>query len=149
MVGDIELVAVPRLQVNLFGEPQPDEPTELDAFLLARGVQFTKNGAKYKQFKYQAFAVDLFLQPDAATWGMNYTIRTGSADFTKWLVTKRSAGGAMPEGVRCSDARLWHGGQALDTPEEEDVFLALGLDFVPPPERQNGRWNGSTSDTFV
>ena len=135
LVGDIELVVIPKLPVNLFGEPLLDTPTELDDFLETHAVNFVKNGRKYKQFSYGQFSVDLFLQPDPATWGMNYTIRTGSADFTRWLVTKRSQGGAMPSGMRCSEARLWRDGVKLDTPEEEDVFDAIGLDFIPPPER--------------
>lgn len=135
LVGDIEIVALPRRQRNLFGEPV-NSPTELDVFLAEKGVAFLKNGDKYKSFGYGRHKVDLFLPASAAHWGCVFTIRTGSAEFSQWLVTEpcRKRGGMFRDG------RLWVAGRLVDTPEEADVFTALGVPWVPPEERDDGRW---------
>lgn len=131
-VGDIEIVAVPRPRVDLLGQPIKGA-TPLDSFLAEKGVAFTKNGDRYKQFQYGRHTVDLFL-PTLATWGSIFTIRTGSADFTHWLVSAQPRG-AAPWGVTFSDGRLWAHGRRLATPEEADVFHALGLAYIEPPLR--------------
>lgn len=137
LVGDIELVAIPRRPRDLLGEPIPG-PTALDRFLDERAVQFTKRGEKYQQFAYGSYTVDLFLAtPD--TWGSIFTIRTGSADFSHWLVTHEPRG-ACPWPVRFGGegaypGRLTHNGRLLATPEERDVFAALGLAYIDPAER--------------
>ena len=134
MVGDIEIVAIPRRRVDLFNEPLPG-PTILDAFLDSRAVAFAKRGERYQQFRYGAqTTVDLFL-PTAATWGSVFTIRTGSWEFSRWLVTSQAAGGAAPDGLIFRDGRLLANGRLLLTPEETDVFAALGLAYIPPVER--------------
>jgi DNA polymerase (family 10) len=133
-VGDIELVAVPYRNTDLFGVVYENRPTSLDRFLDSHSITFTKRGAKYQQFQYGSVKVDLFL-PFAETWGSVFTIRTGSAEFTHWLVTAQSAGGAKPDEVSFNGGRLYAGGRLLLTPEEEDVFAAVGLAWVPPQER--------------
>lgn len=137
MIGDIEIVAVPIRRLDLFGQ-ETDGPTALDEFLDGRNVRFTKRGAKYQQFAYGHYTVDLFLA-SRATWGSVFTIRTGSADFSKWLVTHEPQG-ACPWQVSFGNAeatpgRLTHNGRLLATTEEEDVFAALGLAYIPPEER--------------
>ena len=137
-VGDIELVAIPIARTDLFGAPVKG-PTALDAFLAEKSVALTKNGDRYKQFAYgkgggRPHVVDLFL-PTPATWGSIFTIRTGSWEFSRWLVTSQAAGGACPEGVAFTDGRLYAHGRRLATPEEADVFTALGLAYIEPPLR--------------
>jgi DNA polymerase/3'-5' exonuclease PolX len=146
LVGDIELVAIPKLTKNLFGEEV--YPSQIDLLLAAWGVQLTLNGQKMKQFilettRRERYQVDLFLQPDPATWGVNFMIRTGSADFTKWMVTKQEYRGACPNGLAISGARVHLCDTPLlfmDTPEEEDVFRLWNMDFIPPEEREEARW---------
>lgn len=132
-VGDLEIVAIPKTEpiTDLFGT-EVGRASLVDDVLVNR--VFTKNGEKYKQFAYQDMTVDLFLATPE-TWGVIYTIRTGPWEYAKWLVTSRYAGGAMPGTMRCQDGRLWQSGAVLDTPEEADVFKALGLEFVPPERR--------------
>ena len=93
-VGDIEIVAVPTRPVDLLGDPLSG-PTPLDNFLAQR-VTFSKRGERYQQFQYGRHKIDLFLT-DADTWGSIYTIRTGSWEFSRWLVTSQSARGAAPQ----------------------------------------------------
>lgn len=136
-VGDIELVAIPRRPRDLLGQPLPG-PTALDAFLDERAVTFTKRGEKYQQFAYGSYTVDLFLATPA-TWGSIFTIRTGSADFTRWLVTPQPHG-ARPWAVlfgnnKANPGRLTHNGRLLATPEEIDIFNALGLAYIDPLDR--------------
>lgn len=137
MVGDIELVAIPIRPTNLLGEAL-DGPTQLDRYLDSRAIQFVKRGPKYQQFQYGPYLVDLFLATPA-TWGSVFTIRTGSADFSKWLVTYEPRG-ACPWQVSFGNAnanpgRLTHNGRLLSTPEESDVFNALGLAYIDPTHR--------------
>lgn len=136
LIGDIEIVALPIRQRNLFGEPVAG-PTLLDAFLLGRDVAFLKNGDKYKSFGYGQHKVDLFLPASAAHWGCVFTIRTGSAEFSQWLVTEP----CRKKAARFQEGRLWVAGRLVDTPEEADVFEALDVPWIPPEERDDGRWH--------
>lgn len=142
-VGDVEVVAIPTAGRDLFGDPSG---SELDARLerLAReGVLSpVKGGAHFKQFLVPdaGCKLDLFLC-NPATWGMVFTVRTGSASFSHRLVTpcdrytSDGGRGLMPAHLRARDARLWCGDTPLETPEEEDVFRTLGILWVPPERR--------------
>ena len=136
MVGDIEIVAIPRRPKNIFGEPLYVLPTLLDEFLAGK-VVFAKDGPRYKQFPYSKYTVDLFL-PTADTWGSVFTIRTGSADFTHWLVSQQPRG-AAPFGVHFDGGRLYAHGRLLTTTEEADVFAAVGLAYIDPADRHGPR----------
>lgn len=109
MVGDIEIVAVPKLERDLFGVPT--SISEVDHLLASWPVQLLKNGPKYKQFSFvgsagNTYTVDLFLQPEPATWGVNFLARTGSADFSHKMVTPKWQGGLMPNGYKVEGARV-------------------------------------------
>lgn len=137
-VGDIELVAVPVLHYDLLGEPTGR--SQVDDLLATWPVRIIKNGKRYKQFVLTTSAgneyqVDLFLQPDPATWGVNFLIRTGGAEFSKRMVTPTRLGGLMPDRYRVHEARVWDGAATLDTPEERDVFAVWGMEYVPPEKR--------------
>jgi len=140
-VGDIEIVVVPRLipERDLFKNITRYHNV-LDEVLRGMGVRLIKDGLKYKQFPFGELMCDLFIQPDPATWGVNFTLRTGSRDFSRWLVTPVQLGGAMPAGMYCRDARIWRGLEALETPEEVDVFQVLGLAWIGPEQRARGFW---------
>ena len=147
LVGDIEIVAIPRFrQRSMFGVAS--ERSMVDDFLdewQARvgfgHFRMGPNGAKMKRFWVtsiggEAYQVDLFLQPDPATWGVNLMIRTGSARYSQLMVTPKSKGGYMPDDYQVNGARVWdRNHQALETPEEEDVFRLWGMDWVDPRER--------------
>lgn len=138
LVGDIEIVAIPRLDADLFGAPLLTG--DVDRLLAAWPVEMVKNGPRYKQFSFastagQRYTVDLFLQPDPATWGVNLLIRTGSAVFSQKMVTPKWSGGYKPDGLEVREARVWQGNEMLDTSEEEKVFALWGMDFVEPAAR--------------
>ena len=138
-IGDIEIVAIPRLRsAGLFDDTQESMLDE--AVLTCGATRFSKSGARFRQFEFGGMNVDLFIQPDPATWGMNFMIRTGSADFSHWMVTDRHHGGALPSYLRVKGARIWYGDKMLDTPEETDVFRLVGPAWIPPTEREFGLW---------
>ncbi len=71
-------------------------------------------------------------------WGALYTIRTGSREFSKRLVThwtQLSGGGHVQEGRLTLPATL--GGGPISTPREEDVFRACRLSWLDPQARQD------------
>lgn len=137
LIGDIEVLAIPRLASDLFGQPAQGMPTAVDALLARHDVALSLDGPRLKQFNYGGFKVDLFLQPDPATWGVNMLIRTGSAAFSQWFVTPAWRGGGLPDGFGITGARLHYYDQIVDTPEERDVFRAVGLAYIEP-RRRNG-----------
>lgn len=154
-IGDIELVAVPR-----YGEASRDlfhEVIEPGVNLLdlacdrlfvegALGKRYDKNGrprwgSGLKWATYRDVALDLFPVISPAQWGVDFLIRTGSAEFSKRLVTPIEKGGWCPKGLYFKDGQLWRIGyqgpaEPLDTPSEMDVFLAVGRGFIPPEERE-------------
>ena len=133
-VGDIELVAMPKLvEVGLWGDLGLDIQFFSKA-MAGQSIVAKKNGQFYKQFEFEGTPVDLFIATPEK-WGCVYLIRTGSADFVHRMVTPRRHGGWCPSNFRFQDGRLWEGQDLLDTPEEEDVFLALGRKFVEPSLR--------------
>jgi len=160
--GDIEIVCIPRPVRPRLGHP------EITNQLAARLAdlchldricpRLDKNGRRAWGTKFlraqwgsqnnpktmgRVYALDLFITTPAC-WGVIFTLRTGSVEFSRRLVTPQEYGGAMPTLMFCRDGRLWklpHAeackdqAAALDTPEERDVFAALGLPWIAPRDR--------------
>jgi DNA polymerase/3'-5' exonuclease PolX len=153
-VGDVELVAVPRYGsrqvqgVGLFDGPHTeriDYLAETVDLLLAAGVLAPhptdpKRGERYSKLlePRSGLQVDLFTaRPE--TFGLILLMRTGPAAYSQRLVTQ-----AKRRGHHVADGELHKGGLGRDdhgpcvrvpTPEEADVYRALGLPFVEPGER--------------
>ena len=77
--------------------------------------------------------VDLFLAcPE--TWGLDCVIRTGAAEFSAAVLTrwKATSGGGESRGCR-----LWRPGEdePIETPQEAEVFEAIGCRWVEPQDR--------------
>lgn len=149
---DIEIVVVPR---------RTDEMQELDLFgnggdvivcdhlhnqlqkLYADGLGIwvldpvlRRNGPKYKRLMHFTTGVcaDLFIVTDS-TWGAQFVIRTGPADFSKALVTR-----ALSRGMKQADGNLWRTHRdgtrtVIETRTEYEYFAALGLPYLEPSER--------------
>lgn len=145
-VGDIEIVLVPRRikQTTLSGIPLLDVTQEYD--LLEELLQQLRDdgvikrgrwwGPRHKELFFLDAPFDLYIVRPPAQWGVILTIRTGPAEFSRRLVTLQAHGGLMPAGFKFKDGALWREGQVVATPEEEDVFRALGLKWIEPRERQ-------------
>lgn len=150
--GDIELLAIPKTSAelvrDLFGDPIEKRLTSLLehqlAALLANGDiekrQPIRWGERYKAFLFDGFPVDLFICRPPAQWGVLSIIRTGSNEFCKRLVTPVEKGGLCPRGLMFQGGALWRlekgGAVMVETPEETDVFAALGLRYVEPSVRE-------------
>lgn len=138
-VGDIELVGIPLFGMNLFGDPSENLLLPILANLCDRGLlSLVKGGKKYRQYImpwHGDCKLDLFLC-SLKTWGAIFTIRTGPAEFSKRLVTQRQHGGLMPSHLHEKHGRLWNDTKALETPEEQDFFAALGIDWIEPWDRK-------------
>lgn len=156
-VGDIEIVCWPRPAQagrDLFGEAVPSDPLDhalnghIDRLREAKVLSLrpdpngrTANGSRHKRLLFhsrshqQPFALDLFCVLVPAQFGVIYTIRTGSAEFSHKLVTPRLLGGWLPTGYRVHDGAIWQGETMVPTPEESDVFALLGAPRLAPERR--------------
>ncbi len=187
-VGDIELVALPKIeehavtgqQAGLFTDPRteqvsmlwlavndlvaegriiPLKPSRiLSAFEAEKAegetVELTIGRYAERDARWEAkrlagsryfklwivkarIQLDLFMPASADTWGSVATIRTGSAAFSKALVSRWKN---SREGRRFRDGIVYdHMGAVIPTPEEPDVFHATGFAWVDPPRRHG--WN--------
>lgn len=140
-VGDIELVIKPAFDgaVNLLDE-RVSARLRANTFALrqkSNGAQLA-NGPRYKALRYRDIAVDLFIVLPDRHFGPTLVIRTGPGDSNMVLVTqagRRAASGdygVLPPGMRFESGALWNGDEQLHTPEEEHVFAACGLPWIPP-----------------
>lgn len=137
-IGDVEIVAIPNYVVsrNLFGEVS-QRVSLLDIAIESREVlpyPMVRGGEFMKCFTMRDCQLDLFLTTPEK-WGVIFMIRTGSAEFTHWIMTPKRYGGGMPAYLKISGGRVWQGDKVLETPEEADVFEALGMDWIEPKDR--------------
>jgi len=139
-VKDIEIVAVPMFQTDMFGGNLLDH--SLDAFDWKQMGELTLNGHKQKKILLGSdIALDLFIVTPPAQWGVQYVIRTGPKDFSTWMVTKKINGGALPDSYFVKDGAVWDGsdGSKFNLPEEKDFFRLCGLNWTEPALRE-ARW---------
>jgi DNA polymerase/3'-5' exonuclease PolX len=130
-IGDIEIVAIPRKKYDLFGSETGDHA--LNSVDWTAFGKLIKNGSKYKQIELtEGINLDLFIVTPPAQWGVQFMIRTGSADFSHRLVTSRRFGGLMPSNYKVKDGAIWSSNHVIETPEEEDVFNLIGVPFIEP-----------------
>lgn len=112
-------------------------------------------GTRAKRLRYRGVALDLFSASE--NWGVILLLGTGPAAFNRRLVLRESQGGWLPRGFFFRDGHLWrlpppgdarlHDGEpvaspqavVVPTPDEQDVFGALGMAWVPPERRGEQR----------
>ena len=142
-INDIEIVAIPKStvrqpDVDIFGEPMGKAVTVRDpGFIMVVDsianplVKGKPSDGRYLQFfTREGVKVDLFLcNPD--TWGYIYTIRTGSADFTRALAARW-----VQLGYKGVEGQLTRFGKPVPTPEEADLFALLHMAVPPPHQRE-------------
>jgi DNA polymerase/3'-5' exonuclease PolX len=149
-VDDIEICAAPKMitQRDLFGaEAAVQSQLETPLSQLMTQAAYVKNGPRYKQIRLpEGINLDLFIVLPPAQWGVIVAIRTGPAEFSKWCVTPRMHGGAMPMGWRCDEGQITNGIEVLPMPEETDFLKFLGLGAVEPSQRAARWWLYGKSD---
>lgn len=144
VVKDIELLCYPTPGVSMFMEPTYERTPLYDLVrdLLADGTfawgEDKKDGPRYKKLFFPAgnIYLDLFICFPPAQWGYQMAVRTGPWQYSKWLVTQRRYGGALPSYLKVEDAGLYNGRKLIPTPTEESFFQALGL-LTPAPHERN------------
>ena len=96
-----------------------------------------------------------YLVTPPAQFGVDLMIRTGPGsttdNFSQWIVTPRSKGGALPDGYRVKHAAVWSVDQLnekgepkptelpLQMPTEHSFFKFLGMDWINPRDR-HAKW---------
>lgn len=143
-VKDIEILVEPtvdQIPADLFGEATAEfVPLYgwLDGVLTPRLDVHGRRawGPRYRRALFLGYPLDLFIVRDPDEWGLLAAIRTGPAAFSRKLVTSRSRGGFLPPGWRVQERKLRRpGGAVVPTPEEADVFAALGIPWQEPEAR--------------
>jgi DNA polymerase/3'-5' exonuclease PolX len=136
---------------NMLGHLYADGAWCLEERTRKNGSTYLTDGPNYKRLIHipSGICCDLFIVTDPRKWGMIYTIRTGSGVFSKDLMTwalkhhwfvqhgllhlHRAITNEFDEVQECPDGQTCP--LIADTPEEEDVFEALGLPWIEPPHR--------------
>jgi DNA polymerase/3'-5' exonuclease PolX len=139
VIGDIELVAIPLFARSLF--PDVNGQSLLDIQLgnlveQGRLIPGDKNGQNYKNFYIPAvddLKLDLFIT-SPEYWPVIFAIRTGSAEFSRRLVTPRNKGGFLPSHLRVKGGSVWDGDKQVELITEAD-FLELCGGWVEPEKR--------------
>lgn len=166
-VNDIEILAIPDLTPlplprAEIGKPMPIiHKTKVDEIVYCMKKKseggnepwtLEKSGDKYKRFyvRDHKISVDLFLVTPPAQWGVQSVIRTGPSDFSHWMVTRESQGGALPDAYivegGCVGQRVVgsKGGFArmgeFSMPEEVDFFKLCGMEWIEP-RRRMAEWS--------
>jgi DNA polymerase/3'-5' exonuclease PolX len=146
LVGDVEIVAVPKLEAsrNLLFERLEQVRYQLWEGVDKNGKRFVRSGQRYRKYALPSpgsqhlLPCDLFLT-NARAWGYILTLRTGPAEWGRALVTPRSQGGLKRADIILEGGMVYRDTPALreplDTPEEADFFELLGLPYVEPHKR--------------
>lgn len=92
-------------------------------------------GPRWQRVMYKGVGLDVFGCLDPEEWGVLFAVRTGPAHFSKQLVTRRAYGGFLLHRQFVKDWRLWNDTQIVETPTEQDLFSAIGMDFIRPEVR--------------
>jgi DNA polymerase/3'-5' exonuclease PolX len=157
-VGDIEIVAVPKVEEvdlsrTLFDEVLT-EPTDMlqvrlwDLLGAGRIERRVTNGhsawgPRYRRLSFEGAPIDLF-SCERERFGLILAIRTGPALYSQQLVTTKGSrtreGGRI--GLCSSNRRVRDGwltdrvsGQRIETPNEIDFYREIGQPFVAPKGR--------------
>jgi DNA polymerase/3'-5' exonuclease PolX len=137
-VGDIEIVAKPKLipSYDMFGT-ETEKISMLDDFDYSNIGKVSKGGSKYKQIilKDSEVSLDLFIVTFPAQWGVQFMIRTGSAEFSHKMVTAKQQGGYLPSNYKVRDGAVWDKEGIICMDDERDYFKLCGLEYVEPENR--------------
>lgn len=171
-VHDLELLCLPKEghPAPEFGNRELMFATHLDRVFYdlekAHKLRKIQGGPKAKRFAVNLphygltqylneFHAEFYIITPPAQWGVGAVIRTGPArdsdHFSKYCVTRRSFGGALPDGYRVKHLAVWRedqldakgeplrGQTPMAMPEEQDFLDFLGLGWIEPQARHAPR----------
>ncbi len=124
-VNDIEIVAIPKV----------NRCFELKDYLYHQGRYTILKGSfpgRYMRLQRNAndTFIDLFFCTES-TWWMIFLIRTGNADFSKFMVTRAKRMGYRVEGGKLYDKK----GIPVEIITEATIFNILLFPWLPPWKR--------------
>lgn len=130
MVGDIEIVAIPKpySMGGLFNDN--------DIATVVNQWEKVKGDMEYGKTKYtqrilpSGIKLDLFFAQED-NWGSIFAIRTGSADYSYKVL----ASTWVSMGYKSEGGYLFKDGKRYEMREEKDLFELLGLRYVAPEKR--------------
>lgn len=148
-IKDIEIVCIPKTQIvtDLFGANagttsllQEAIPALFKAWTVTKII---RNGPAWKTFfipdeqiSPDGVKVDLFIVT-AETWGTQFALKTGPAEYSKWLVTEKRFGGAMPGHAKYTGGfNIEIHGNPVPMYEEQDFFKFINIPMPAPSERK-------------
>lgn len=127
-VGDIDIVL-------LDSASNPWQHTFINSKLSEMGYRQTKDGDLIASFTHEERAgLDLYYA-DPSTWGITLLVRTGSAAHNVKMV---EVARKMTPSRRLEVSRgiVDTAGRVIASNEESDIFTALKLPFIEPPDRE-------------
>jgi DNA polymerase (family 10) len=128
LIGDIEVVAIPKpydIGLLKYGLPEVVDQWELVKGKLMPGK------TKYTQRILPCgIKLDLFLVNES-NFGYHYTIRTGSAAYSKWLAQRW-----VKKGFNGVGGNLTRDGEIVPVPSEKEFYRLLDLKWVAPRFRR-------------
>jgi len=142
IVGDIELVAIPRYELGGLFATHPVNAlwAYLEESTIYRLVKGKGPDGRYYQLVRPDMGdvqIDLFIAQED-NWGYILLLRTGSAAFGPAVLARWK----QRQWMRGSDEHgsvdghlVTRAGEVVPTPDEETVFRLVGLEPVPPEER--------------
>ena len=161
-IKDLEIVAIPS-PLEEFGAENALDKLVWDSLLNGGPVSFgepskdgkkSPTGPRYYRLKFNGVKLDLFSVLKPAQWGAVFAIRTGDKDFSHWLVQQGYRHGIHEiKGHLALVTDNYGKGPIvttpfdhdkvpipyfvvdLHTPEEKDVFAALGVPWMEPEDR--------------
>lgn len=124
MVGDIEIVAIPKpYQIGLFADGIVPIINSWKKVIGELPCKYTK------RILPEGVQLDLFFAtPD--NWGYILAIRTGSTAYIQKL-----AAYWKQKGYSGKDGYLWANGRKISTKEESQIFYLLGMPYAEPEVR--------------
>jgi len=142
VVNDIDILVIPRFiqmeDETLFGGPYQENQLDkqLSQLCLSRDLELEANGSKIKRFLKtvdgDTVPIDLYIATEQ-TWWTLLLIRTGSRNHNIKLA-RRAMELRMHLKADGSGLMTDTGG-IIPVRSEDDIFRHLGLDYLPPEDR--------------
>lgn len=131
-VGDIDLVAIPKVSAgrDLFGAPQDPRnllADEVRRVCTAEGWSLIRDGVEFSIFESRGVQVDLWYATQE-TFASIFLCRTGSKEHNVWLAMR-----ALGRDSKWVPNRgLYVSGRPVPAENEEAIYAALGLPLLDP-----------------
>lgn len=127
-LAEYQRLCAPDARIHICGSIRRKEQMvrDIDILVIDPKMHGTLSNATFDGVPLNIY----FVKPECEGAGLLFL--TGSADFNIQLRRKAKA-----KGLKLNRYGLWRKDQLLAAATEEDIFKALGMDYVPPEERKS------------